>query len=98
MKSQGDHVAAFAEAYCRHTKGRWAGQPVVFEPWQREFLDEAFRLDARGRRVYREVLLGVPRKNVVLASGQTQRIKRVSIDGLALDQALARLGLGPPEA
>lgn len=63
MKSQGDHVAAFAEAYCRHTKGRWAGQPVVFEPWQREFLDEAFRLDARGRRVYREVLLGVPRKN-----------------------------------
>ncbi|MEY4284320.1 MAG: DUF167 domain-containing protein [Betaproteobacteria bacterium] len=42
--------------------------------------------------------LGVPRKNVVLASGQTQRIKRVSIDGLALDQALARLGLGPPEA
>ncbi len=42
--------------------------------------------------------LSVPRKNVVLASGQTQRIKRVSIDGLALDQALARLGLGPPEA
>ena len=56
-------MAAFAEAYCRHTKGRWAGQSVAFEPWQREFLDEAFRLDANGRRVYRDVLLGVPRKN-----------------------------------
>lgn len=63
MRSQGEHVAAFAEAYCRHTKGRWAGQPVVFEDWQREFLDEAFRLDVRGRRVYRNVLLGIPRKN-----------------------------------
>ena len=62
MKSQGEHVARFAEAYCRHTKGRWAGEPVVFEPWQREFLDEAFRLDANGRRVYRNVLLGVARK------------------------------------
>lgn len=63
MKSQGDHVARFAEAYCRHTKGRWAGQAVVLEEWQREFLEEAFRLDARGRRVYRNVLLGIPRKN-----------------------------------
>ena len=63
MKSQGDHVAAFASAYCRHTKGRWAGEPGAFEPWQLEFLEEAFRLDGRGRRVYRNVLLGIPRKN-----------------------------------
>ena len=63
MRSQGEHVAAFAEAYCRHTKGRWANEPVTFEPWQREFLEEAFRLDDDGRRVYRNVLLGIPRKN-----------------------------------
>lgn len=63
MRSQGEHVATFASAYCRHTKGRWAGESVVFEDWQREFLEEAFRLDARGRRVYRNVLLGIPRKN-----------------------------------
>lgn len=61
--TQGGHVAAFAAEYCRHTKGRWAGQPVEFEPWQREFLDEALRLDDTGRRVYRNVLLGLPRKN-----------------------------------
>ncbi len=63
MTSQGEHVARFAEAYCRHTKGRWAGDPVVLEDWQREFLEEAFRLDSKGRRVYRNVLLGIPRKN-----------------------------------
>ena len=62
MRSQGDHVARFAAEYCRHTKGRWAGEAVVFEDWQREFLDEAFRLDASGRRVWREILLGCPRK------------------------------------
>ena len=61
--TQGGHVAAFAAEYCRHTKGRWAGSPVTFEPWQAAFLDEAFRLDDGGRRVYRNVLLGLPRKN-----------------------------------
>lgn len=61
--TQGQHVAAFAREYCRHTKGRWAGQPVTFEDWQQAFLDEAFRLDDDGRRVYRNVLLGLPRKN-----------------------------------
>lgn len=61
--TQGGHVAAFAAEYCRHTKGRWAGRPVVFEDWQAAFLDEAFRLDDDGRRVYRNVLLGLPRKN-----------------------------------
>lgn len=61
--TQGGHVAAFAREYCRHTKGRWAGDPVGFEPWQQAFLDEAFRLDDDGRRVYRNVLLGLPRKN-----------------------------------
>lgn len=61
--TQGAHLAAFAREYCRHTKGRWAGLPVEFEPWQQAFLDEAFRLDDDGRRVYRNVLLGLPRKN-----------------------------------
>ena len=64
MASQGPHVAAFAEAYCRHTKGRWAGQPVTFEPWQQEFLDEAFKLDpATGKRVYTNILWALPRKS-----------------------------------
>lgn len=64
IESDGPRVAAFAHRYIRHTKGRWAGQPLTFEPWQQEFLDEAFEIDpATGLRVYNEVLLGIPRKN-----------------------------------
>lgn len=64
MLTDGPRVAAFARRYLRHTKGRWAGQPLIFEAWQQEFLDEAFRIDeASGLRVYREVVLGIPRKN-----------------------------------
>lgn len=60
----GTHFAEFCRAYCRHTKGRWSGEPLTLEPWQQEFVDEALRLDPEtGRRVYRQVLLGVPRKN-----------------------------------
>lgn len=48
----------------RQTKGRWAKQPLTFERWQQEFLNEAFEVDpATGLRIYHEVLLGLPRKN-----------------------------------
>lgn len=63
-RSGGPYFAAFCERYLRHTKGRWARQPVVFEDWQRDFWWEALELDpATGRRVYQEVGLGLPRKN-----------------------------------
>lgn len=60
----GPHFASFAAANCVHTKGRWGGQALIFEPWQRAFFDEALRIDpATGKRVYSEVVLGIPRKN-----------------------------------
>lgn len=60
----GPRVAAFCAANVRQTKGRWAGKPLVFEPWQQDFLNEAFEIDpATGLRVYKEILLGLPRKN-----------------------------------
>lgn len=62
MTTDGPRVAWFARRYCRHTKGRWAGEPVEFEPFQQEFLDEAFKLNAYGQRTYKNVLLGIPRK------------------------------------
>jgi phage terminase large subunit-like protein len=62
--SGGPHFAAFCERYIRHTKGRWAGRPLLFEEWQREFWWEALELDpATGLRIYSEVGLGIPRKN-----------------------------------
>lgn len=68
----GPHFAACSERYIRHTKGRWAGQPLVFEAWQREFWWEALEFDpATGLRIYDEVGLGLPRKNSksTMASG-----------------------------
>lgn len=64
MMTDGPRVRDFSRQFVAHTKGRWAGEPLVFEPWQREFLDESFRIDeATGLRAYQEVLLGIPRKN-----------------------------------
>jgi len=59
----GERVADFATRYVVQTKGRWAGEPLKLERWQRSFLDELFLVDGDGRRVYREALLGVGRKN-----------------------------------
>ena len=62
--SGGPHFAAYCERYVRHTKGRWAGRPLVYEDWQREFWWEALEFDpATGLRIYNEVGLGIPRKN-----------------------------------
>lgn len=60
----GPTVGAFCAEHVRQTKGRWAGQPLLFEEWQQAFLNEAFEVDPiTGLRIYHEVLLGLPRKN-----------------------------------
>lgn len=62
--TQGDHFADFCRTYLRHTKGRWAGQPVELESFQLNLMREVLRLDPdTGRRVYRTCLVGLPRKS-----------------------------------
>ena len=56
-------VADFFARDFRHTKGPHAGESFVLEPWQRDFVDEFYRRDREGRRIYRLGLLGVPRGN-----------------------------------
>lgn len=56
-------VADFFARYLTHAKGALAGQPFELEPWQRDFVDEFYKVDAQGRRLYRLGLLGVPRGN-----------------------------------
>jgi phage terminase large subunit-like protein len=46
-----------------HTKGVFAGQPFALRPWQRRLLERLFRTGLDGRRVYRQCLLMLPRKN-----------------------------------
>lgn len=71
---QAHRVERFMGRHLRHTKGRWAGQPLMLEPWQRdEIIVPIFDVvDPRtGLRVVREALLGIPRKNSksTIASG-----------------------------
>lgn len=50
---------------CRHVKGRWAGTPIHFEPWELEhFIAPVFGWKyPDGRRIRRTGYLEVPKKN-----------------------------------
>lgn len=60
-----NHALEFIENYCKHSKGRWAGTPIVLELWQKAFVSAIFgfvhKID--GTRKYREAFLVVARKN-----------------------------------
>jgi phage terminase large subunit-like protein len=64
-RTDGPRFAAYCAKYIRHTIGnRWAGTPLIFEPWQTDFWYEALEYDrGTGKRVYRQIGLGLPRKN-----------------------------------
>jgi phage terminase large subunit-like protein len=80
--SGGPHFAAYGERYIRHTKGRWAGQPLVYEGWQRDFWWEALEFDpATGLRVYSVVGLGLPRKNTKSTMASHAGIYLLDADG-----------------
>ncbi|PWE71459.1 terminase [Bacillus cereus] len=60
-----NHAIEFIENFCKHSKGKWGGKPIVLEIWQKAFIAASFgfvhKID--GTRKYREVLLVVARKN-----------------------------------
>lgn len=68
-----NHAIEFIENYCKHSKGKWGGQPIDLGLWQQASLAATFgfvhKID--GTRKYREVFLVVARKNgkSTLASG-----------------------------
>ncbi len=73
----GLQVVRFAESRIVQTKGRWAGKPLTIEPWQRELFDELYLVDALGKRVYNEALIGLPRKN-----GKSTMTAAIALHGL----------------
>ncbi|MFZ0324736.1 MAG: terminase large subunit [Actinomycetes bacterium] len=80
--SGGPHFAAYASRYIRHTKGKWAGQPLAFEDWQLDFWHEALEFDpATGLRIYNEVGLGLPRKNTKSTMASAAGIYMLDADG-----------------
>lgn len=59
-----NHVIEFIENYCKHSKGKFAGQPVFLELWEKAMLAAVFGfVDIDGFRKYREALLIVGKKN-----------------------------------
>lgn len=64
-----EHIAeaavAFFADYCRFTVGDYAGQPFALQPWQADWIIRpAFGWRrADGRRLYRRIMIWVPRKN-----------------------------------
>ena len=68
-----NHAIEFIENFCKHSKGKWSGQPIDLELWQKAFIAAAFgfihKIDET--RKYREILLVVARKNgkSTIASG-----------------------------
>lgn len=54
----------FVEKFCKHSKGQWAGKPVILDLWQKAIIQSIFGfVDDKGIRKYREVLIIVARKN-----------------------------------
>lgn len=60
-----NHAIEFIENFCKHSKGKWGGKPIVLEVWQKAFIAAAFGFvhGIDGTRKYREILLVVARKN-----------------------------------
>lgn len=63
-EAAGHRVVEFVERYCRHSKGEWAGRPIVLEVWQRELVIVLFGWRrADGTRRYRLAYIEIARKN-----------------------------------
>jgi phage terminase large subunit-like protein len=60
----GDFPCDFIEAFCRQSKGEWAGRPLILLDWQRDFLRRLFGWKAPdGRRRFKRAYLEVAKKN-----------------------------------
>lgn len=58
------HVVEFIENFCKQSKGKFGGRPVMLELWEKALLAAVFGfVDIEGIRKYREVVLIVGKKN-----------------------------------
>jgi len=61
---RGTRPIEFIEKFCKHSKGQWAGKPVILDLWQKAIVQTIFGfVDNNNLRKYREVLIVVGRKN-----------------------------------
>lgn len=64
-EKKGNKPINFIEKYCRHSKGKWAGQPVKLELFQKAFIQALFGFMDKdtGIRKYKKGALFIGRKN-----------------------------------
>ena len=63
-EEKADRAVRFIRAYCRHTKGIFAGLPFDLKPWQEYHVREIFgRVDDEGNRIIRQAYIEIPKKN-----------------------------------
>ena len=55
----------FIETFCRHTKGKLAGEKFVLEDWQREIIQSIFGWKSKETKLrkFRQCFIFLPRKN-----------------------------------
>lgn len=60
-----NHAIDFIEKFCKHSKGKWGGKPVVLELWQKAFIGALFGMTKKstGKRRFNEAILLIGRKN-----------------------------------
>lgn len=59
------YVIDFIQTFCKHSKGQWAGKPVILELWQKTITAALFGFVDKntGLRKYKQLILIVARKN-----------------------------------
>lgn len=78
-----NHAIEFVEEYCKHSKGRFGGQPFLLELWQKALISAAFGFlhKETGLRQYRELIIIVARKNGKSALGSALALYMLLADG-----------------
>ncbi len=64
-EQRANHALTFIQKFCRHSKGKWGGKPVILELWQKAFICTLFGVlkKTTGKRRFSEALLLIGRKN-----------------------------------
>ena len=73
----------FIERYCKHSKGKWAGKPVILELWQKAHIQALYGFVDKetGLRKYRKLVLFVGKKNGKSTEGSGLGLYQLTSDG-----------------
>ena len=73
----------FIEKYCKHSKGKWAGKPVILELWQKAHIQALYGFVDKetGLRKYRKFVLFEGKKNGKSTEGSGLGLYQLTSDG-----------------